>query len=238
MQIDLQMERNAARAPSAGLGLKSPPGRRRLGALIGLPLAACIIVAAVVLHSSYGGGTKPVAAPSPPQLASASLPPDNPPPAEPAPPAPAELAPPAIQVAAAEPAPPQATPVAQAAPQDAAPTATVPTATAAPPDPTELLQTMARDLANLQRNIEQLKAAQQQTASDNAKEIAELKASQEAIKRSLAKVSDQNLSRASAPPTQAAQPAPALRKPERTVQPPRARARPRMPPDWYDDDDW
>ena len=240
-----RMERNAARAPSAGLGLKLPPGRRRLGALIGLPLAACIIVAAVVLHSSYGGGTKPVAAPSPPQLASASLPPDNPPPAEPAPPAPAELAPPAIQVAAAEPAPPQATPVAQttagqatavaqAAPQDAAPTATVPTATAAPPDPTELLQTMARDLANLQRNIEQLKAAQQQAASDNAKEIAELKASQEAIKRTLAKISDQNLSKASAPPAQA--PQPALRKPERTVQAPRARARPRMPPDWYYDD--
>ena len=252
-----RMERNAARAPSAGLGRRSPPGRRPLGVLVGLALAACVVVTALVVQSSFGGGVKPVAAPSPPQLVSApSLPPENPPSA-------AEPAPPAVQVAAVEPAPAQATPlaqaapqatpvaptapqatsVAQAAPQDAAPTSavptvTVPTAAAAPPDQTQLLQTMARDLANLQRSIEQLKATQQQAAGDHAKEIAELRASQEEMKRVLAKVSEQNPSRTSPPPVQATQPtqpAPALRKPERTVHSPRPRAR-RIRPDWYYDD--
>ena len=50
---------------------------------------------------------------------------------------------------------------------------------------------MARNLANLERNIEQLKANQQQIASDNSKAIGELKATQEEMKRALAKVSEQ-----------------------------------------------
>jgi hypothetical protein len=240
-----RMERNAARAPSALAGLKSPSGRRRLAARVGLPLVAFVAVAALVWQSSLGGGAKRVAAPSPPQLVSnPSLPQENPP-------SRVGPAPPAVQLAAAEPTPaqatpavqtatPKATPMAQAAPQDAAPTsavptATVPTAAAAPADQTQLLQTMARDLANLQRSIERLKATQQQTAGDNAKEIAALKASQEEIKRGLAKVSEQN-QKASPPPAQPNQPAPALRKPERTVQSPRERARPRMRPDWYYED--
>jgi chromosome segregation ATPase len=118
--------------------------------------------------------------------------------------------------------------LAQTAPQDAAPTAT-----AAPADHTELLQTMARDLANVERNIEQLKANQQQIARDSSKAIEELKASQEEIKRVLARVSEQNLPRTSPP---AAQPTPSLRKPERTLQSPYARARPRFPREWMYDD--
>jgi hypothetical protein len=60
-------------------------------------------------------------------------------------------------VAAADAAIPQATPLAQTASQDAAPI----DATALP-DHTQLLQqTMARDLANVEREIEQLKANQQ-----------------------------------------------------------------------------
>ena len=94
---------------------------------------------------------------------------------------------------------------------------------------------MARDLANVERTIEQLKANQQQMASDNSKAIEELKASQEDLKRLLAKVSEQNLSRTSPPPTQ---PRPALRKPERTLQSPYARARPRIPREWIYDDAW
>jgi hypothetical protein len=46
-----RMERNAARAPSALFRRQSPPGRRALGALIGLLLAACIVVAALALQS-------------------------------------------------------------------------------------------------------------------------------------------------------------------------------------------
>jgi hypothetical protein len=91
---------------------------------------------------------------------------------------------------------------------------------------------MARDLANVQLTIEQLKANQQQIASDNLKAIEELTASQEEIKRVLARVSEQNLPKTSPPPTQ---PPPTLRKPERTLQSPHARARPRIPEWTYDE---
>ena len=176
-----KMGRDAARPPSAGPGPQSPPGRPALRALVGLPMAACIVVAALVLQSSYGGGAKLVAARwAPRPVSTPSLPSEIAP-------LPAQTAPSIAQVAAAEAATPQATPLAQTAPHDAAPTAT-----AAPPDQTQLLQTMARDLANLERNIEQLKANQQQMASDNSKAIEELKAGQEEIKRVLARVSEQN----------------------------------------------
>jgi hypothetical protein len=217
-----KMERDAARPPSAGPGPQSPPGRPAIRALVGLPLAACIIVAALVLQSSYGGGAKLVVARWAPQpVSTPSLPQENPP-------FPAQSPPSIVQVAAAEAAPPQATPLAQAAPQGAAPTAT-----AALPDHTQLLQTMARDLANMERSIEQLQATQQQMASDNSKAIAELKASQEEIKRVLARISEQNLPKTSPPPTQ---PTATLRKPERTPQSPYARARPRIPREWIYDD--
>jgi hypothetical protein len=221
-----KMERDAARPPLIGPGPQSPLKRpATLAALVGLSLASFIVVTALALQLSYDGGAKPVVAHLAPQLASnPSLP------AEDAP-LPAQAAPSIAGVAAAEAAPQQAAPSAQTAPQEAAPTAT-----GAIPDHSQLLQTIARDLANLERSIEQLKATQQQTASENAKEIAELKASQEEIRRALAKVSEQNQSKVSSPPTQ---PAPALRKPERTAQPPRARARPRIRREWiYDDDYW
>jgi hypothetical protein len=217
-----KMERDAARPPSAGPGPQSPPGRPALRALVGLLLAACIIVAALVLQSPYGARAKQVVARWAPQLVS-TLPPQNLPlPAQPAPPT-VQVAG-TVQLAGAEATPPQATPLAQTAPQDAAPTAT-----AAPPDNTQLLQTMAQDLANLERNIEQLKANQQQMARDSSKAIEELKASQEQIKGVLAKVSEQTLPKASPPPTQ---PSPALRKPQRSLQLPHARVRSQIPGEW------
>jgi hypothetical protein len=227
-----KMERQAEPPPSAGPGPQSPPRRPALRTLVGLPLAACIVVAALVLQSSYGGGAKLVVARWAPQLVSTpSLPPENAPlPAQPAPAIVQQPAPSIVQLAAAEAAPPQATPLAQNAPQDATPTATTALA-----DQTRLLQTMARDLANLERNIEQLKANQQQIASDTSKAVEELKASQEEIKRVLAKVSEQNLPKTSPAPTQ---PTPTLRKPERTHQSPYARARPRIPREWIYDDEW
>jgi hypothetical protein len=189
-------------------------------------LAAGIVVVALVWQSSYGGGVRP-----PPQLASApSLPPENPS---------AQPTPSTVQLASVEAVPPQvapssappATTLAQAAPpQEARPT------TAAPPpsDQTQLLQTMARDLANLERTIEQLRTNQQQMASDNAKAIGELKASQDEMKRALARVPDQAPPRVSSLP---AQPATALRRPERPR--PQVRARPRYPyPQEWLYDDW
>jgi hypothetical protein len=131
-----KMERDSARPPSAGPGPQSPPGRPAFRALVGLLVAGCIVVAALVLQSSYGAGAKLVVARWAPQLVS-TLPPENPPFA-------AQPAPAAVQMAAAEAAPAQAaTPLAESAPQDAAPAAA-----AAPPDQAQLLQTMARDLAN------------------------------------------------------------------------------------------
>jgi hypothetical protein len=204
-----------------------------------LLLAACFVVAALVL-SAYGGGIVTRWAP---QLGSTRSSPDGP--------ALAAQSPPSIvQVAAAETGPlpatpqaapseataPQATSVAQAqtAPQDAAPPAVAAPA-AAPPDQAQLLQKIARDLATLERNIEQLRTNQQQMASDNAKAVGELKASQEEMKRTLAKVSEQPPPKASAP---AVLPAPVVRRPERISPPPQVRARPRYYPreQWYYDD--
>ncbi|MGX1423177.1 hypothetical protein [Bradyrhizobium elkanii] len=163
---------------SSGPASQSRPGRPIFRALTALSVAACIVVAALALQSSYGGEAKLLVARWAPQLVSTpALPPDDPQP-------PAQPAPPAVQVAAADTAPPQATPLPQPAPpQDAAPTANT-----ALPDQTQLLQTIARDLANVERNIEQLKANQQQMARENSKAIEELKASQEEMKRALAKV--------------------------------------------------
>src|SRR5262249_3784481 len=45
-----RMGRDAARPPAAGPGLPSPPGKPAIRALVGLPLAACILVAALVLY--------------------------------------------------------------------------------------------------------------------------------------------------------------------------------------------
>jgi hypothetical protein len=232
-------------SPSAGLGPQSlsappapqpPPRRLSLRTLAALPLAACVVVAALVLQSSYGGGAKRWA----PQLASTpSAPPENLPSA-------AQPAPPTVQVAAAEAPVPQSPSLAQTAPpqasappqtpslaQAAPPQDASPTATAALPDQTQLLQTIARDLANLERTIEQLKSNQQQMVNDNSKAIGELKASQDEMKRALAKVSEQNPPKASPPATR---PAPTFRRPERP--PPQARARPRYPREWIYDDYW
>jgi len=217
-----------------------------------LLLAAGFVVTALVL-SAYGGGIVTRWAP---QLGSTrSSPPEGPTLA-------AQSAPSIVQVASAEtaqlpatletaapqaappqPTPPQATSLAQAqtappdaAPPAAAPPAVSPPAAAAPPDQAQLLQKIARDLAALERNIEQLKANQQQMAGESSKAIGELKASQEEMKRTIAKVSEQPPPKASAP---TAPPASVVRRPERAYQAPHARPRPRYyPRDEYFYDDW
>jgi len=100
-------------------------------------------------------------------------------------------------------APPQ--PV-QAASEDVAPTAAAPTAAALSPELTQLLQSMARDLATLGQAIEQLKVSQQQMARDHVNAVDLLRAGQEQMARviakaSEAKASEQNLRpKVSAPP--------------------------------------
>lgn len=229
-----RMERDTAPVPSTALRPLSPSagpvpqslhGGPALRTLLGLALAACVVVAALVLQLSYGDDARATRPAS-----SSALPPEDPP-------APAQPAQPPVQLAAAEAAslqapPPQAPHAPILAQTTPAPEAS-PTATAAPSDQAQLLQTIARDLANLERTIEQLKTNQQQMANDNAKAIGELQASQEEMKRALAKVSEPSPPKTSAP---AAKPAPIVRRPERS--PSQTRSRPRYPREWMYEDDW
>jgi hypothetical protein len=191
-------------------------GRRAVRGLIGLMLTACIYAAAIIWQSSYGDAARQIVARWTPQLAAASsLPLETP--GLPARPSPAT-----VQAAVAQTAPPQSAPPAQAAREDVAPTA------ALPPDLTQLLQSMARDLATLGQGIEQLKARQEQMARDNANVAEQLKASQEQMARVIAKASEQNLrpkisAAAPPPPRLAATP---TRKPAPTLPPPQATVRP------------
>jgi len=215
-------------SPSAGVSLpsaitspQSPPGRPALPIIAGLSLAACIVIAVLALQWSYSGQAKVAVAPSPQLVSTAASPPSDPP-------LPAQTAPSPVPLTSAQATPVPAVPLAQTAPQDAAPPIT-----SALPDRARL-QALTRDLANAERTIEQLKADQQQMARENARTLEELKASQEELKQALAKISDQKTLPA---PAQPAHPATVMRKPERTFQPPRARARPRYPSgDWYYDE--
>ena len=94
---------------------------------------------------------------------------------------------------------------------------------------------MARNLGNLERTIDQLKSSQQQMADDNAKAIGELKATQDEMKRALAKVSEPAPPKVSAPATR---PAPAARRTEQAARSSSARSRPRYRREWIYDDDW
>src|SRR5215831_15029620 len=132
---------------------------------------------------------------------------------------PSQLSPPTAQRTVAKAVLPQATPPVQTTPQDVRPTAS-PVA----PGLTQLLQTMARDLANMQQGIEQrkgvqekmasdnakavdeLKAGQEKMASDNAKAVDELKAGQEQMTQLIAKVSEQNPKPSAPPPRPVASP--------------------------------
>ena len=152
-------------------------------------------------------------------------------PAEPAQPGPS-----GVQLAAATPVLPQSIASAQAAPEDVAPTAAPTLAELA-----QLLQTMARDLANVEQGIVQLKTSQEESARDNAKATEELKASQEQMTRLIArldnKVSEQSprpktsvSSAAAVPPTAAPKPVPVRPSPQ-------ARAQPQPPMQLQPDDD-
>src|SRR5712675_3128323 len=163
------------------------PGSRRLfdrpavRGLTGLLLAACIGVAAIAWQSSYGDAAKEIIARWAPQhVVTLSPPLENPR-------LPALPSPPTVQAAAEK----TASPLAQTAPEDVAPTAA-----ALSPELTQLLQSMARDLATVGQGIEQLKAGQEQMARDNAKAAEQLKASQEQMARVIAKTSEAKTSEA------------------------------------------
>src|SRR5258706_7264797 len=148
-------------------------GRRAMRAFITLLLVACI-GAAGIAWQSYGDAAKEMIAAWAPQLAlTSSLPPEKPGLAE-------QPAPPAVQADAAP------TPLAQTAPEDVAPTAA-----ALSPGSAQLLQSMARDLATVGQEIEQLKTSQAQMARANAELAEQLKAAQAQMARANAELAEQ-----------------------------------------------
>jgi hypothetical protein len=189
---------------------RDKPARR---GLIGLLLAACIFVAAFALQSSYGDAVRPIIAPWPLQLVPTSSQLLEKPGLS------TQPSPASVQAAAAEPIRPSA----QTAPQDIAPT-TAPVS----PEVAQLLQTIVRDLANLEQRIDQLKTGQDQMASDNAKAVEQLKARQEQMARLIAKASERNPQPKISVPLPRPMAAPTL-KPVPTRPSPQARAQPQTP---------
>ena len=187
---------------------------------IGVLLAACLVFAALV-PQLYRDAVTLIAARWTPQRVSTSFSqPTNPPlSAQPSP---------SVGPTTAETAPAQAAPLARTGPQDAGPAA------AGVSELVQLQQTMARDVADLKREIEQLKVNQDQMATDNSKAIEQLKAKQEDMTRLLGKVSEQSALPKTSPPS--AGPTPSLQARMRPQAPPPRR---QHPPRWqYYDDEW
>ena len=178
-------------------------------------LAVCIGAAVIAWQSPfYGDAARQIIARWAPQLVpTSSLTLESPG-------LPAQPSPPTVQAAAAKTAPPQPAPLAQTAPEDVAPTAA-----ALSPESAQQLQSMARDLATVGQEIEQLKTSQEQMVRENSKLAEQLKASQEKKARPIAKASEQNLRpKTSAPParpiaTPTRKPVPKLSSPQATAQP-------------------
>jgi hypothetical protein len=174
-------------------------GRPALRGFVGLLLTAGICIAAFA-SQSYGEAARLMIAPWVPQLAPASsLPSETPKLA-------AQIEP-TVQVAAADAAVSQLPLPAQTAPQEAA-------AGPITPEVTQLLQTMARDLANVQQEIEQLKAGQAELVRENASTAEQLKANQEQMARVIANASAQQ-PRPKTSATTSANPPPPIATPPR-----------------------
>jgi hypothetical protein len=208
-----KLEHDAARKKSVNRPRRPSHGGPALRGFIGLLLTACICIAAFV-SQSYGETARLMISRWAPQLAPASsLPVETPKLA-------AQQSPPTVQVAAAD-AALQLPPPAQTEPHDAV-------AAPIPPELTQLLETMARDLANVQQEVEQLKTSQEELVRENVRTAQQLEAMQEQTARAIANTSEQNLR----PRTSATPPAPTVtsaRKPVSTLPPPQARAQGRAP---------
>jgi hypothetical protein len=177
-------------------------GRRAARALTGFLLVACIGAAAIAWQSS-GNVAKQIIGKWAPKFILTLLPLENPG-------LPEQPTQPAVQASAAKAAPSQSAPPARI-PEGVAQTAAV------SPESALSRQSMARDLATVGQEIEQLKAS-----------IDQLKAGQEQMSRDIAKASEQNMRpKISAPPPRSAA-APA-RKPMPPYPPPQAAAAPASP---------
>lgn len=189
--------------------------RRAVRGLIGFLLAVCIGVASFVWQSPYGDEARQRLASWVPSFVLALFQPgENS--GQPTPPADQAVA---AAAAPAQPTPEQPTPPQPAAPTQTAPEAAAPTAATLSPDSTQLLQSMARDLATVEQGIQQLKASQEQLSRDNAKLAEQLKVNQERMTCVLAKSSEQNL-RPKLPARPPLQTVREMREPVSTLPPP------------------
>jgi len=95
-----------------------------------------------------------------------------------------------------------------------------------------MLQAMARDLANLERGLEQLKSRQEQLAGDNARAIEQLRTSQDQMARDNARTAEQLKAMASftARVRQSQQPTPSAAPLRTNAAPPRQPTPTRPPP--------
>src|SRR5450432_1265142 len=145
-----------ARNPSARSDPQPPRGKSAvpgsIGLLaIGLLLVACLVVAALVSQLSRDGVTLIGARWTRQRVSTSFSPPTNP--------SLSAQPDPSFELTTAETAPAQAATLARTGPQDAAPAAA---GAAAVSELMQLQQAMARDVANLKREIEQLKVKQDQ----------------------------------------------------------------------------
>jgi hypothetical protein len=144
-------------------------GRRAARAFIALLLAACTGVAAVAWQSSGDVAKKMITKWVPQLILTSSQPPEEPGPS-------AQPTQPGVQADAVNATSPPSAPPAQTAPEAVARAVAAPSVESA-----QLLQTMARDLASVGQEVEQLKAS-----------IAQLNASQQQMSRDIARASAQN----------------------------------------------
>lgn len=202
-----RMEQAAARESSAVPGRKASRGRTALRGLIGLLLAACIVVVALV----FGDTARPLIFQWAPYLMSTQLQNSG---------LPAEPMPSIVQLAAAEAAPPQATPSASVVAPDIAPAVA-----STPPELEQLFKEMTRVLTNVEQGVGQLK---EQMAGDNAKLAEQFRANQEQMTLLMSKISERNVtSRTPVPPPRLA--ASQANKPVQTTSSPQARVQARTP---------
>lgn len=195
-------------------GSRRPVGSRVARAFTALLLTTCIGVVGFILNA-HGDAAKQIAK-SVPKLLTSLLVEKPGLPAQPAAPAVETDAPSADAANAVSPQPAPPAPPAPAAPESVAPGAT-----ASAPDQGQLLQSMARDLAGLGQQVEQLKAS-----------IEELRAGQQQMSRDMARAPEQSprpkLSAISPPPPRPAAVRP--RKPMPPLPPPPPQAALAPPP--------
>ena len=204
-----RLEHDAVRTKSVSEFRRPSRGGAALRGLLGLLLMAAICGAAFIWQSS--GDARQMISRWVPQLAPASSSPSDTPQLA------AQQNTPAVQLAAADSA---VSPPAPTAPQEAA-------AAPIPPEVTQLLQTMARDLANVQEGIHQLKAGQEEMVRENARIAEQIKSNQEQMARVIATASEQNRPKPPAAPvtTSSIRAAPVAAAAPRPATPPSAQAR-------------